>query len=63
MTIDARHAAKASGSSHRKPTDLFGGNLEKFALIETAGYSACRSGVVKEFVLDMNFWSEQTVFS
>jgi hypothetical protein len=40
MTIDARYAASASGSSHRKPTNLFGGDLEKFALTETAGYSA-----------------------
>jgi hypothetical protein len=40
MTIDARYAASASGSSHRKPTDLFGGDLEKIALTETAGYSA-----------------------
>jgi hypothetical protein len=40
MTIDARYAASAIGSSHRKPTDLFGGDLEKFALTETAGYSA-----------------------
>jgi hypothetical protein len=41
MTIDARHAASISGSSHRKPSDLFGGGLEKFAPTETAGYSAC----------------------
>jgi hypothetical protein len=43
MTIDARYAASASGSLHRKPTDLFGGELEKFARTETAGYSACSS--------------------
>jgi hypothetical protein len=41
MAIDARYAASASGSSRRKPTDLFGGDLEKFARTETAGYSAC----------------------
>jgi hypothetical protein len=40
-TVYARYAASASGSSsHRKPTDVFGGDLEKFALTETAGYSA-----------------------
>jgi hypothetical protein len=27
-------------ASHRKPSDLFGGDLEKFAPTETAGYSA-----------------------
>jgi hypothetical protein len=40
MTIDVRYAASLSGNSHRKPSELFGGDLEKFALTETAGYSA-----------------------
>jgi hypothetical protein len=40
MPIDALYAASTSGSSHRKPTYLFGGDLEKFVLTETAGYSA-----------------------
>jgi hypothetical protein len=47
MTMDARYAASASGSSHIKPTDLFGGELEKFALTETAGYSACHIRDIK----------------
>jgi hypothetical protein len=34
MTIEARYAASATGSSHRKPTDLSGGDLEKFALTD-----------------------------
>jgi hypothetical protein len=40
MTIDARYAAATWQLSHRKPTYLFGGDLEKFALTETARYSA-----------------------
>jgi hypothetical protein len=39
MTIDARYAAQWQ-LSHRKPTDLFDGDLEKFDRTETAGYSA-----------------------
>jgi hypothetical protein len=49
MTIDAMHAASASGSRRRrKPTDLFGGDVEKFALTETGGYSAWRGRTLEE---------------
>jgi hypothetical protein len=34
MTIEAWYASSATGSAHSKPTDLFGGDLEKFALAD-----------------------------
>jgi hypothetical protein len=40
MAIDARYATSAIGSSHRKPTDYFGGDQEKFAPTKTAGYTS-----------------------
>jgi hypothetical protein len=42
-TIKARYAASASGSSRIEMQAMYSAvNLEKFALTETAGYSACR---------------------
>jgi hypothetical protein len=37
--------------SHRKPADLFSGDLEKFELTETTGYSACVYGDQTDFPL------------
>jgi hypothetical protein len=47
MTIEARYAASASGSSCIEIQAMYSEvNMEKFALTETAGYSACQqSGI------------------
>jgi hypothetical protein len=40
MTIEARHAASASGSSHIEMQAMYSAvYLEKIAMTETAGYS------------------------
>jgi hypothetical protein len=43
MTIEARYAASVSGSSRIEMQVMYSAvNLEKFALTETAVYSACK---------------------